>query len=568
MTEQTLTGRGEVAARLAMICAALLSLGADRNVVDYGADPTGVQDSTAALERAHAAGGKIFYPDGVYRFSGRALDLSGGVRFESADGVTVRNDVSPVNVLQFDDSGNLIGLMQNHLELDAGDLGGNLPMDLGTLVRPPLSNADHATRVDLLAHWYNDFGLECTRAAGGAVGWLGWYYWSWNHHDTATGDYDPARHPLLGFYRGDDPVVLDWQCYWLREYGVTGVILYLPSGRSGGTLIGWERPAHRNHWVWQLFHNVPNFRGLRWVLCGFCRYIPSTSANRALVEAEWRALIEGVYLQNEGFYAIERGGRRYPVIYVHEEAALRGIFDDYRGAAATATFYGRIADLFRAAGYGGVAVFARHAISDELLDRGEMESRGVLRFRASYAADHSSGETYAERVANYAPPNNPHTIVNTFTAKHTHPPHPSRWHCPGHTPELFEALLRKAVDHVEQHDMPRIIACYNVAEWAEGGPGLQPNMQDRFGYLEAVRAVLLSGTGEGTVGRRPSSSVHGEIPHRHARPVRTGEGSLDASRRDVRRRTSSGPDRRAGLPSAHDTGPAHRGDSCGCGTLR
>ena len=39
--------------------------------------------------------------------------------------------------------------------------------------------------------------------------------------------------------------------------------------------------------------------------------------------------------------------------------------------------------------------------------------------------------------------------------------------------------------------MPRLITCYNVAEWAEGGPGLQPNMQDRFGYLEAVRDVVV-----------------------------------------------------------------------------
>ena len=26
--------------------------------------------------------------------------------------------------------------------------------------------------------------------------------------------------------RGDDATVLDWQCYWLREYGVQGVVLF------------------------------------------------------------------------------------------------------------------------------------------------------------------------------------------------------------------------------------------------------------------------------------------------------------------------------------------------------
>lgn len=38
--------------------------------------------------------------------------------------------------------------------------------------------------------------------------------------------------------------------------------------------------------------------------------------------------------------------------------------------------------------------------------------------------------------------------------------------------------------------MLRIVTCYNVAEWAEGGPGLQPNLRDRFGYLEALRAAV------------------------------------------------------------------------------
>jgi FPC/CPF motif-containing protein YcgG len=36
--------------------------------------------------------------------------------------------------------------------------------------------------------------------------------------------YDPSRHPMLGWYKGDDPNVLDWQCYWLVKYGVTAVI--------------------------------------------------------------------------------------------------------------------------------------------------------------------------------------------------------------------------------------------------------------------------------------------------------------------------------------------------------
>ena len=33
--------------------------------------------------------------------------------------------------------------------------------------------------------------------------------------------------------RGDDATVLDWQCYWLREYGVQGVVLFGGTAADG-----------------------------------------------------------------------------------------------------------------------------------------------------------------------------------------------------------------------------------------------------------------------------------------------------------------------------------------------
>ena len=464
------------------------------NVVKHGADPTGRRDSTEALSQLHASGKRIYYPNGVYLFNGRTLDLSGGVTFESRKGVTVRNDISPQNVLQFDDAGNLVGLQHNHLELDNTKLGGNRSVGSGTLVRPPVSTAKHRTRADLLVHWYNDSGLEHRRAYAPNSGWIGWYYWSWNFHNTTRGDYDPARHPLLGFYRGDDPVVLDWQCYWLREYGVTGVILFMPSKWKNpklGLIEVWGEPTHRNHWIYRLFTDVPNFRGLKYVMTAPTPYSYSTPEVMAEVEARWLAIIEQIYLRYDNFYTIQRDGRSYPLIYLHEEAGLRGVFDSYRGAKRTLAFYRRIVTHFRSKGFGGIALLARHPISSKMADFAELEKHGVLHLNGYYATDHSSGSTYAERVANYSPPTEARTIINTSIAKHTHPPHPSKWHCPGHSPALFRKLLEKAVAHVHKHNLPRVITCYNMAEWAEGGPGLQPNMQDRFGYLEAVRDVLV-----------------------------------------------------------------------------
>lgn len=459
------------------------------NVVEAGADPTGMLDSTEALTRAHAAGKPVFYPNGTYRFNGRGLDLSGVVHFESSDGVVVRNDISADPVLQFDNAGNLVGLQQNHLEEDWSGKGEPLRITSGSLVSPPISRAPTDHRVTLLAHWYNDFGLESKRHARGGKGWLGWYYWSWNFHRAKGDGYDPERHPLLGFYRGDDPVVLDWQCYWLREHAVSGVLVCHNTG-SMATLEGWERPEHLSHWVWQLFHNVPNFRGLRYVMYAPTPWAKNTPENKQKLEAAWLDMIDVIYARHSNAYVIEQDGKRYPVLYLWAEAALRGVFDNYRGSSELLAFYTRIAARFRELGWDGVALFARQQASPKLLDRAELARHGIVHMQAFYAALHGKRETYPDYVSAYSPPVGADVITSVVTAHHTHTPHPSKWQCPGHSPKLFEELLVKAVAHIEQHRMPRIVTCYNVAEWAEGGPGLQPNMKNRFGYLEAVRNVL------------------------------------------------------------------------------
>ena len=39
---------------------------------------------------------------------------------------------------------------------------------------------------------------------------------------------------------------------------------------------------------------------------------------------------------------------------------------------------------------------------------------------------------------------------------------------------------------------PKMLTVYNVGEWAEGGPGLQPNQRDGFGYLQAIKEITNS----------------------------------------------------------------------------
>lgn len=52
--------------------------GAIVNVLDFGADPTGVSDSTAAMAAAHATGRLVYYPFGTYRFSKLSASILGG----------------------------------------------------------------------------------------------------------------------------------------------------------------------------------------------------------------------------------------------------------------------------------------------------------------------------------------------------------------------------------------------------------------------------------------------------------------------------------------------------------
>lgn len=49
------------------------------SVLDFGADPTGTIDSTAAMNAAHATGNLIYYPAGVYKFTSGITIPGGGI---------------------------------------------------------------------------------------------------------------------------------------------------------------------------------------------------------------------------------------------------------------------------------------------------------------------------------------------------------------------------------------------------------------------------------------------------------------------------------------------------------
>ncbi len=468
------------------------------NVLDFGIDNTGIGDMTVYLTALHNTGKKIYYPSGTYRFNGKTLNLSGGVEFESLESVKVKNDVSDANIIQFDNNGNLIGLIQNHLEHDESDEGSGWKMDIGTLVPPPVSTAEYKTKADFIPFWYNDFGLEFTRS--NSLAYKGWYYWSWNFASNVSDDpkyaYDPDRHPLIGFYKGDDSTVLDWQCYWLKEYGAKAVTLY-STHTAAGISKTWSSEADRNYWIYQLFNNTPNFKGLKYILTLTPPFVTKGEDHTEMkneVTAEWNNTVEDIYKKYSNCYCIEKNGKLYPVIYVHEEGALLGVFDDYTGVSGTVKFLSGIADKFKSSGFGGVALFVRNKSNTIDASNNTLAKNGVLRYIVNYEPQTPAGaENYAEAVEDYTGDIGDNIILNSFTGAFTHSPHPSGWNKPGENPSLFNKLINKQLEHIKNNSMPEILTCYNVAEWAEGGPGLQPTMKNRFGYLQALKdAVVIS----------------------------------------------------------------------------
>ncbi len=450
------------------------------NVAECGVDNTGNVDMTELMQYLHSSGKKIYYPDGIYLFNGRSLDFSGGVEFQSRNGVVIRNSISAVPIVNFDDSGNLIGLMQNHLELKSGGLDSKN----GSLVPPPLFTAQYETTVDFLPIFYNDFG--CQRTLTGNYGWTGWFYWTWNHHDTentvGNDPYDPSRHPLLGYYYGDDPTVLDWQCYWMREYGVDQmIVLANPDTES------WDDPYDANHWVYQLFNNTKNFSGMEYVL------ETPYSGGKEHMETWWKNVIN-IYAEYPHYYTVTIDGKHCAVLYNWQEDSACGTMGGSDGYAALLETIAEYAKT--KLGVDGIAVMSRASVAFAAAQNESLVSHGVYHYAAGYEPNCVDTSKKLRHYDDYVNSFNgdlasDNTVIAISTGMYSHTPHPSGWSITGNTPELFAEWAEKAVKYLEKND--RLIPCvtiYNVAEWAEGGPGFQPNVKDGFGYLEAVAKAL------------------------------------------------------------------------------
>jgi len=450
------------------------------NVVECKADKTGVVDATELLQYLHNSGKQIYYPNGYYLFNGETMCFDGGVVFESQDGVIIHNSISKNPIVNFDSFGNLVGLQQNHLEHKTGQLDSKH----GSLVSPPLATMTQDTDVDFMPIFYNDFGL--TRSLTGQYGWSGWFYWTWNHQDNMANldspGYDPQRHPLLGWYYGDDPVVLDWICYWLRQHGINQMIVLSTPWRDT-----WEDPYDSGHWHYQLFNHVKNFDAMEYVL-----EVTYGGKDREEALNHWKEVIR-YYRDYPHYYTRVVDGKKLAVVYNWQENVL---CTRVGGTEKYAAFMQEVSDYAKEIlGVDGILVMSRASVTFSDTQTESMKQGGVYHYAAGYEpnciANQSSLKTYEQYVDNFngdlASDKN---VLAISTGMYSHS-HPSGWTIRGNTPELFEAWATKTVNYLRETErLLPIVTIYNISEWAEGGPGLQPNMQDGFGYLEAISNAL------------------------------------------------------------------------------
>jgi hypothetical protein len=459
------------------------------NVRSYGAKGDGVTDDTAAALAADATGKTVEIPDGTFLYTGATNPtFAGGV--DRKAGATWRS-TAVTDTLVFDADGTLVGLHQNHPQTNVGDSKPAPVVTSGVMVPPPVSKAAISGPVDVLAHWYNDHGLDATRS-GGHSNWIGQYDWRWNFVGSAN--YDGARHPLLGFYRGDDPNVLDWQCYWLREHGINVIV---PDELIDTA--AWSSASNHGHWIWHLFNDVPNANGLRvvpWVK--YTSSAPTLAERTTELATHWDAMINLRASSDRG-YTVERDGAAYLVVFLWDEAALNGALDAYSGLTTNGQpFLQARAAAAKAAGYGGLLVLSRGTsvyftkyTTIAGLDIANAAGFSMLKTRYGDMPGQSGVVgTYADLVDAYALPSASPEVANVLTSAKSHSSHTSTWDWPGSTPALFEEVLKKAIRQTVSTHQPRIVTVYNIAEWQEAGPGLQPNRQDGFGYLRAMRNAL------------------------------------------------------------------------------
>lgn len=371
-----------------------------------------------------------------------------------------------------------IGTLQNADQIKYTTYGNYI--NFGEPNEPPLLDTILNKGVNVIAHFYNDFGLKSTAMAPNQEnGSWKWYDWSWNFTTKET--YDPARHPLLGWYQGDDRKTLDWILYWLGKAGVNSLSIVKPSGLD---MTNWEAPSNVNHWFYVLMNeckNISSFKIIPWLLGAYGRTTDD-------YDASLNNIVNFInqFPNNINVYTLN--GKKYVTIYCWEIEGIRGTFDNYNGYTNTLGFFRTIANAMQTLGYNGVCILGRHV--GTTIPLGLIED-GIILYESNYS-DAQSYTNYYEYANADIDVTNTNKVLNVMTSCYSSPEHTSAFNVPGSTPELFQKRVNNSLTAIQKAGLPNMLTIYNVSEWAEGGPGLIPNMQDGFGYLDALSGAMVT----------------------------------------------------------------------------
>lgn len=358
------------------------------------------------------------------------------------------------------------------------------------LISPPIAKAPASKGIDILAHFYNDMGL--TSNALNTKSYHGWYdsrmfFTNSQQIDPKFEPYDPSRHPLLGWYQGDDVNVLDWQCYWLVKYGIKAVI---PAGIINSKNYNGNKESSM-FWVWNLMNKVKNFKQLDYIL--YLEMNSSISVTEANAQQDF--IINEIIYKNKNNYCYVLNGKRYATFFVWDMELARGLYDKFNGSHKTVQRFKEITKKMQELGYDGICVLGRNFnINPKTYPQStinDLKRIGCIVYNSAYYKIYGNEKytTFQDYATLSKFPSDSNEVVNIITSGETRKPHPSNFSMKNSTPKAFSILVNRASNWIQNHNNPKMMTVYNVAEWAEGGPGLQPNQRDGFGYLEAIRNI-------------------------------------------------------------------------------
>jgi hypothetical protein len=236
-------------------------------------------------------------------------------------------------------------------------------------------------------------------------------------------------------------------------------------------------------------NKVKNFRLLKYIL--YLEMDKGKSVKQANAQQDF--ILNAIVSSKRTSTVIAQMAKPIPVFFVWDMESARGLYDNYKGSKNVRTRLTALAEKMKALGYDGICILGRNLIvnpatySSESIE--QLKSADCLLFNAGYfkVYDKKKYTNYADYASNSSFPFAKNEVVNVFTAAQSRKPHPSKMNIKNSSPGAFATVVRRAANWINNNGNPKMLTVYNVGEWAEGGPGLQPNQKDGFGYLQAIK---------------------------------------------------------------------------------